>query len=556
MSGQSFEQNQTLTYEELIKSYEELAQNAHQASLFEMGATDSGRKLHLFVIHETPTPDLKSVAEKAKQNATLLINNGIHPGESCGIDASLQYASDLLLEGAEVIPEGVLIAIIPAYNIGGILNRGSFSRANQQGPEEHGFRGNARNLDLNRDFIKADALNTFSFYTIFHLLNPHVFVDTHTSNGADYQYTMTLISTQKDKLNPVLSSYMTSNLEPKLYNKMDKAGWEMTPYVNVFGHTPESGIAAFLETPRYASGYTTLFNTIGFITETHMLKPYQDRVWSTYHFLKIISQKMSEDSEKLMKLKKQAYAYDQELKTMSIDWKLDSSIVKELAFKGYEYDYIQSKVHSGKRLKYHRDKPNTFNVPYYNSYKSTQQVNVPEYYVIPAAWKEVAKRMQYNGVVMELLKKDTLIKVLSQYVEAIDFSSMPYEGHFLASDVKINERIQSRNFQKGDWLVYTNQPAKRFIVNTLEPMAVDAYLKWNFFDEIFQQKEWFSAYVFEDTAEELLKSDESLRKKYEGWQEANPDADAFSSLHFIYRNSVYYEETHMRYPIAKSVSNN
>ena len=102
-----------------------------------------------------------------------------------------------------------MIVIIPVYNVGGALNRGSYSRANQNGPEAYGFRGNARNLDLNRDFIKCDSRNARSFNRLFNQWKPDVFVDTHTSNGADYQYVMTLISTQKDRLGGALGEFLT-----------------------------------------------------------------------------------------------------------------------------------------------------------------------------------------------------------------------------------------------------------------------------------------------------------------------------------------------------------
>lgn len=549
--AQSVSENETPTYDQLISFYRTLSNTYSDATLFEMGSTDSGEKLHLFILKKGGVASIDELKIALTKNAVLLINNGIHPGESCGIDASIQLATRFLQQNT--LPQNVVIGIIPVYNIGGMLNRGSFSRANQLGPKEHGFRGNAQHLDLNRDFIKADALNTFSFYSIFQLMQPHLFVDTHTSNGADYQYTMTLISTQKDKLNPVLAEYLTKDLEPYLFTQMKAKKWEMTPYVNVFGATPNNGMAAFLETPRYASGYTTLFNTIGFITETHMLKPYKDRVSATRSFLEIITEQASRESEKLIKLRANAIAYDNALVQMGVAWKLDSSKHKTLAFKGYEYAFANSKVHANKRLKYLRDKPRTFDVPYYEDYSATEVASIPTFYVLPAAWAEVALRLQYNGVLVSPLKRDTTFEVSSTYINNVTFPKMPYEGHFLIQNLETEERLQSRAFQKGDYLIYTNQSARRFIINTLEANAADSYLRWNFFDPIFQQKEWFSSYVFEDTAEELLKLDEVLKVKYKNWQKEHPNADGFSSLYFIYKNSPYYEKEHLRYPVAKSV---
>lgn len=339
-----YDENQTPTYDEVVKMYEQLDLSHPNATLKEFGPTDSGKNLHVFFMGPSALdalPDRNYLHDKV----VILINNGIHPGESCGIDASLQFAEDLLKKGTT---KNVVYAIIPIYNIGGSLNRGGYSRANQQGPEEHGFRGNARNLDLNRDFIKADALNTLSFYAVFQALQPHIFIDTHTSNGADYQYTITLISTQKDKLNPALSELLTKDMEPYLYQKMEKKGWEMTPYVNVFGYTPDKGFTAFLETPRYASGYTALFNTIGFNTETHMLKTYRDRAKSTLCFLEVINTYSEKNYQAIISAKQKAEEYDRQQNEFALNWKVDSSNYATRQFKGYEYQYLPSKLGGGR----------------------------------------------------------------------------------------------------------------------------------------------------------------------------------------------------------------
>ncbi|MDR9373789.1 MAG: hypothetical protein RI565_02890, partial [Schleiferiaceae bacterium] len=237
----------TPTYQKLIAQYQDLAAAHPEAQLRQVGPTDAGRPLSLFVMGGAPLSGEPRLETLARDKTVLLINNGIHPGEPCGINAALQYAQQWLKRG---LPPDLLVAIIPVYNVGGALNRGPYSRANQRGPAAHGFRGNARNLDLNRDFIKADARNTLSFYRLFHALEPHLFVDTHTSNGADYRYTMTLISTQADKLMPAQRQLLYQKLRPALYQDMENRGWPMIPYVNVFGRTPQKGYAAFLETPR------------------------------------------------------------------------------------------------------------------------------------------------------------------------------------------------------------------------------------------------------------------------------------------------------------------
>src|SRR5690606_29098838 len=173
-------------------------------------------------------------------------------GEPEGIDASMMLIRDLLIKDA--VPDNVVLCFIPVYNIDGMLNRG-VSRVNQNGPEQYGFRGNRQNLDLNRDFIKTDSRNSQTFQEIFNRWDPDVFIDNHASNGADYQYVMTLIDTQPDKLNTILADYMLKNYTQELYNRMEGEGYRLVPYVDSRGETPESGIVSFLENPRYSTGY-------------------------------------------------------------------------------------------------------------------------------------------------------------------------------------------------------------------------------------------------------------------------------------------------------------
>ncbi len=546
-----YENNQTLEYAEVIKAYQYLDEKYEDTKLMEMGLTDSGRNLHLFLMKKGGISNVIPMAQQLENQAVILINNGIHPGEPCGIDASIAFAEDLLKSNE--LPENVVIGIIPVYNIGGALNRGRDSRANQNGPEEHGFRGNARHLDLNRDFIKADALNTKSFYAIFHFLKPHIFIDTHTSNGADYQYTMTFISTQKDKLNPILSKFLTSELEPFLYENMKNEDWEMTSYVNVFRDTPDKGFAAFLETPRYASGFTTLFNTIGFITETHMFKPYKDRVESTREFLHQITNFSGKNSQEIIERKKRADDADFRTKFFTLNWTLDSVQFETREFKGFEYDYLKSEILGQNRLKYNREKPKTYEVKYFADYKTADSTQLPQYYILPQAYREVAERLQYNGVQTIPLQNDTTIRVESTYIFEPKFRNYPYEGHFVLTEFETEKVMQNRQFLKGDYLIPTENIHRRFLANTLEPAAADSYLRWNFFDEIFQQKEYFSPYVFEETAQQLLDENPELKIKFENWKKDNPQEaeKMYPPLEFIYKNSDYYEPEHLRYPVAK-----
>lgn len=544
-----YESNQTYTYHELQNEYSALAKkHPGTAKIIQFGPSDYGENIQLFLISKTGSFTKASF----KNKTVLLINNAIHPGEPCGVDASVKLAKTYL-SNKESLPENVVIGIIPMYNVGGGHNRSCCSRANQNGPQEYGFRGNAKNLDLNRDFIKSDSKNSRTFFKIFHFLEPNIFVDTHTSNGADYQHVMTLITSQINKMQTDLGHYTKSKLNPHLFAEMKNRSYPMVPYVHQVDKTPDNGIQDYLETPRYSTGYTNLFNCISFVTEAHMLKPYQDRVESTYEFLDILVQFMEDNADELKALKQKADTNTTSQSNFDINWKLDTSNYELIEFNGYEAVYKKSDVTGLERLSYDRDQPWTKKIKYYNTYATTATAEKPNYYIIPQAWTEVIIRMQMSNVPMYRLANDEIFEVEAYFIDDYETSPRPYEGHYLHRNIQLSKENKTIAYHKGDYVIPCDNKMNRFIVETLEPNAPDSYFAWNFFDAILQQKEWFSAYVFEDKAAELLKNDPELKANFEKKKKEDADfaQDAFMQLYFIYKRSDNYERTHNRYPVTR-----
>jgi hypothetical protein len=556
--------NQTPEYSDVIKFYNSLsATNALVKIDVLPNSTDVNNAIRLVRITKGNTDG----------KINILINNGIHPGEPEGIDAAMILTSTILnVESGTPIStqkyftqkykEDKILAhlldianiyIIPIYNVDGSLRRNSTTRANQNGPEEYGFRGNGRNLDLNRDFIKMDSRNAFAFVKIFQEVKPHLFIDTHTSNGADYQHVVTYIATQKDKLQKSISEYQYNSFVPQLNASLKKYKFDPAPYVNAWSDVPDSGWAAFYESPRFATGYSTLFNAIGFTLETHMLKNYQQRVEGSYAFLLSCIDIAKRDAEKIKAVKIKA---DQEVlsqTTFPLNWKLDSSKVNTIEFKGFEAGHKTSEVSGLPRLYYDRNKPFTKNVKHYENYKSTTEVQKPMAYVIPYAWKEVITRLQLNNVKLTPVLKDTVLTLQVYFIDDYKTVSKPYEGHYLHSNVKLHAETQNIKISAGDFLVYTDQQNVRFAIETLEPHAIYSYFNWNFFDATLAQKEYFSDYVFEDTAAELLKKDPTLKAKLDKkkLEETAFAKSAEAQLDFVYRNSSYFENSYLRYPIYR-----
>jgi hypothetical protein len=547
-----FEKSQrkaTATYPEVIKYYKELDKAFPQAKLMTYGPTDFGEPLHLMVLSKDQTFD--PVILRKQNKRILLINNGIHPGEPEGIDASMMFARDLLKNNK--LPDSVVIAIIPLYNIDGSYNRSSTSRANQNGPLAYGFRGNSRNLDLNRDFIKTDSKNSASFQQIFNIWQPEVFVDTHTSNGADYQYTMTLIPTQKDKLNPVLSQYLSDTMVPALYKQMAAKGYELTPYINSIEETPDAGITGFLEPARFSTGYAALHNSIGFMPETHMLKAYDKRVDATYKLLQTYVDVVVRDARQIGLNKQQADQQVVAQQKFPLEWTLDTARYDSILFKGYTAKMKPSEVSGTDRLYYDRKAPYKKYIKQWNNFIPSVSVTKPIAYIIPQAWSRVVELLKLNGVAVAQLAEDVKIPTEMYYIKDYKTAGTPYEGHYIHSALQVNPVKQNLQYYKGDFVVYVNQVKNRYIVETLEPQATDSFFNWNFFDSVLGQKEHYSAYVFEDTAAQLLKDNPELKKLLEQEKVKNPAfaKSGAAQLQFVYKNSAYYERTHLRYPIGR-----
>ena len=541
---------QTPTYFEIVEWWQHLDAASGKVKMLTMGMTDAGYPLHLVIVSNNGDYNFNNIHKNNKR--VILVNNGIHPGEPDGVDASMLLVRDIVVNKYK-IPDNVVLAFIPIYNIGGCLNRSANYRVDQNGPEEFGFRGNSQNLDLNRDFIKCDSRDARAFTEIFHLTDPDVFVDNHVSNGADYQHVMTLLTTQHNKLGGVMGEFLRTRFEPAIYSSMKEKGLDIVPYVNSFGDTPENGWPEYWDSPRYASGYAALWHTFSFVPETHMLKPYDQRVKATYALMQSFIEFTSANSIEIKKMRDQTKQSVRTQNEFALGWTLDRTQFKEVLYKGFESGRKPSEISGQPRLYYDRNKPFEKQIKIYNYYAVKNTVTKPVAYIIPQGWWKVIELLKLNKVEMRQLKKDTTVNVEAYKID--DYKTLPrqYEMHHLNSDVKVSVSTQQIQFRKGDWYILLNQVANRFLVETLEPQAEDSYFAWNYFDAILGQKEGYSAYAFEDIAADYLKSNPALRTKLE--EKRSTDTafakDGRAQLNFVYQQSPWYEPAHMRYPVYR-----
>ena len=541
---------ETAAYLDCIAFYKKLDAAFTNIKMIAGDTTDAGFPLHCVLV--SSDKNFNAAQWHTENKVVIMINNGIHPGEPDGIDASMMFVRDIAARKIK-LPVNIVLAIIPVYNIGGCLNRNIYSRANQNGPVSYGFRGNSENLDLNRDFIKADTKDAFAFEKLFQWLNPEILVDNHVSDGADYQHTITVVTTQHNKLGGPVGEFLHTIFEPALFSSMQNKNWQMCPYVNVDDKSPEFGWQAFYESPRYSSGYAALFSTMSFMVETHMLKPYADRVYSTYSFLQSITENASIYANDIIENRKKSINNNKQKKEFAVSWAVDSSKYDAINFMGYKADSSISEVTNMPRMFYNHDSPYTKSVKFYNTYTPSIKINKPVAYIIPQGWKDVIARLKLNNVVMKKLIKDTVMEVNFYHINKYKSLKSPWEKHHFNYDIELKDDTAKIKFFAGDYIIYTGQNADRYIVETLEPLGDDSFFAWNFFDAILQQKEGYSNYRWEDVAAQYLRQHPELKKELEEKKKTDAvfAASADEQLDFVYKHSPYYEPAHLRYPVYK-----
>ncbi|MEY4351568.1 MAG: hypothetical protein RL078_1647 [Bacteroidota bacterium] len=553
--AQSWSENSSPSYPALIAHLQNLDRAHKEIRLYNMGPSDYGLPIYLCVVNGHK--DSLKTFEKARNGTTILINNAIHAGEPDGINACLIWLDQWILAGKPTLDQDKrplpVIAFIAAYNVGGMMNRNYKSRANQNGPEAYGFRGSAKNLDLNRDFIKMDAINSFTFAQIYHALNPDVFIDNHVSNGADYPYTLTYIASLRERLAPSMRNLTYADCIPTLETYCKQGGFDLFPYVELKGDTPESGIVAFNDLPRYAMGYASLFHSLSFTVETHMLKPFPDRVKATLSFMNAMIAYTITKSNEIEAARKAAIDWTNTRQYFPYNFQLDTNHTEPIRFKGYTAIYPKHPITGLEQLGYDRAQPYEKYVAHYKFYKAQDSVIVPKYYVVGAQELAIIARLKANKVAYTVVNESTVrsVEVSSYVVKNFKAPAKPYEGHFKLQQIELERQPYLLELKPGDLLIPCAQDKASFLHSVLQPLTEDSYLSWNFFDSYLQQKEYFSPYVFKDQIESILNAQPALKASYEERKRLDVKfaSDEWEQLYFIYQNSPYFEPSFMRLPV-------
>jgi murein tripeptide amidase MpaA len=565
----------TPDYAETVAYLERIAAAAPgQVKIENFGKTGEGRDLKIVIASKDGVFDPAAI--HASGRAILLVQNSIHAGEMDGKDSCLELLRDIVITKTKMaLLDHVVFVFIPVYNLDGHERRSAYNRINQNGPEVIGWRGNATNINLNRDYMKADAPETRAFLTMFHRWMPDFFVDDHVTDGADFQYDVTFNADATPDVAPETAKWIRENVTPELERQVNAAGHVAFPYlINLNDDTdPAKGLANTSTPPRFSTGQMILENRPGLLVELHMLKDYKTRVTGNYEILRALLEVMNRDTAKLIALNRQADLDAAKLGAhplgnaafpLAIGWGEGTTPV---VFRGYQFTRALSEVSGTMWIRYSHEPWNT-TLPLTTEAKVALSTTPPAAYIIPPQWTQVVDVLAAHDVAMRRTAAAWTGKVERYRCSGMEWQGPPFEGrHPVFGGEGAGAQpgrfgtctltTDSLTFPAGSVVVGLDQRLSKFAIQWLEPEAPDSAMRWGFFDSVFEQREYGEAYVLEKLARENMEKDPALKAEFERrvQTDARFAASSEARLEFFYDRSPWGLANHVgEYPVGRLLS--
>ncbi|MBK6723346.1 MAG: M14 family metallopeptidase [Acidobacteria bacterium] len=535
----------TSRYDEAIKYAKELDKASDLISYQSIGKSGEGRDIPMLIAARDGAFSPKWAKKTGR--AIVFIQAGIHAGEIDGKDAGFALLRDIAITKTrlDLLKEAIII-FIPIYSVDGHENWSAYNRINQNGPDEMGYRANSNNLNLNRDYMKADAPETRAWLKLWNDWKPDLFIDCHVTNGADFQYNVTYEYAHFQEVHPAIKLWMDEHFDGIVVPKVEKEGNLLTHYVEFAGREVTGGVATFIATPRFATGYTPIRNRPGLLIETNVYKSYKSRVRGTYDVLwKLVEEagaakaslfvaNITADTQTVERGK----TYD-EKRQFPLSLTIDREKSTPLAFKGVEYKTEASTISGGNRLIY-TDVPMNITIPRFDESKVSTSVAPPLYYIIPPQYAGAIDLLTLHGIKFTRLAKPLTTEVESYKLTEPKWATSSFENRITLTAKQTTVK-ETRSFIAGSALVALDQEAANVAIHLLEPNGPDSLFYWGYFNSIFEQKEGGSGYVLEKLAREMLAKDPKLQEEFD--KRLLDPAFARSPqarLRFFYERSPYY----------------
>lgn len=540
----------TPRYDETVAWLRRLDQATPKVKVISIGTSPEGRAIVMAIAHTEAqaTPAALLVSGKP----TLLIQGGIHAGEIDGKDAGMMLLRDITLGNRQALLDAVNVLFIPVISVDGHERFSKYGRINQRGPREMGWRTNARNLNLNRDYAKLDTPELQALAHVLNIWQPDLYYDIHVTDGVDYQYDITFGYNDTASYSPHAAAWMDRFLTPQLYENL--RAWGHIPGGLVFAiddRDLSKGIRNGVASARYSNGYGDIRHLPTFLVENHSLKPHRQRVLGTYVLLESTLRILGHVGRGLQ----EATRADQGLRPnpVTLSWQRGDREPPRITFLGVTSELSESPISGTQRITW-TGQPVTLDIPLLVSDQPKQQVPRPKAYWVPPAWPEVIDRLALHGLRLERQDGERTVEVEMYRLEDPQLASTPFEGHVRVTAQVHKEKRQQR-FAPGAVRVPTDQPLGDLAVLLLEPEAGDSFFQWGFFHEILQKTEYVEAYVMEPMAERMLSEDQELRREFTAKLKDDPDfaANPRARLQYFYRKTPFFDEQWHLYPVGREL---
>jgi hypothetical protein len=521
----------------------------------EFGRTPEARPMLALAISKSGA--LTPQEARDRSIPVMLMQGGIHAGEIDGKDAGFLAIREML--GGKLAPralESFVLIFVPVFNVDGHERFGRWNRPNQNGPEEMGWRVTAQNLNLNRDYTKADAPETQAMLRLLEAWDPVMYADLHVTDGAEFEHDVANLLEPTFMGDAELHTAGRAALE-NLNQALTAQGSLPLDFYPSFAETdnPESGFAVGAYGARFSTGYWPLHNRFALLVETHSWKDYPTRVRTTHNIIIKLSEMTAQHGREWRKLMRAADERAQRLggQEVALDFQAGPH-TKTIDFRGYAYTRTPSEISGALVTRYDRTKPQIWRVPLRDTVIPKLTVRAPlGGYVVPPAYAAlIGERLAVHGVRFDRIDKPVQSAVESFRATSATFAPAPFEGRTpvtLAGDW----REERRELPAGSLFVPISQPLARVVLTLLEPLGPDSFAAWGFFNSAFESKEYMEPYVAEQVAREMLASDPATAAEFAKRlaQDAAFAKDPAARLDFFYRRHPSWDERQNLYPILR-----
>ncbi|MFC5626851.1 M14 family metallopeptidase [Algoriphagus winogradskyi] len=537
------------TYAETMAWIEKLVANSEYLELVTAGTSEQGRPIKLVI--GSKNKEFGSDKLSTSSKPLIFFQAGIHAGEIDGKDAGMMLLRDISQGNKIGLLDNANLLFIPILNVDGHERRSEYGRVNQRGPKEMGWRTNAVNLNLNRDYTKLETAGIQAVTEVINSYDPDLYIDIHVTDGADYQYDITYGYVATGGYSPEISSWLSTKFQPEVDQALKDQGHIPGPLLFAAnGNDFSAGNVAFSFSPRFSHTYGDIRHMASILIENHSLKPFEQRVLGTYVFLEQAIKSLGNHYAALQKAVESDS--NQPKESIPVKFKFRDTPADSMEFLGIASSKVKSEITGAEYVKW-EGKPVTQSVPSIFMDVPELSVSVPKAYWVPVEWTDVTTKLKQHGIQFETINEAREVNVELSTVTSFSMGNQPYEGLMRVQRFELDKTYRKLTLNPGSVRVPTDQALGELAVILLEPESVDSFFQWGYFNSIFSQTEYMETYIMEPLIAKMLSEDADLKMLFEEEKASNPDfAKSPRTIYsWFYKQTPYFDQNWKVIPVGR-----